>query len=91
MSGGLLPSPTALVVLLGAVALHRILYGIALVGAFSLGLATALVVVGIFVLKARSVAARHFAFASGTLLPVLSAAAILVVGTYLTGRAVVAL
>ena len=87
----MLPSPTALVVLLGAVALHRVVYGIALVGAFSVGLAGALAVVGAFVLKARSIAASRFGIGAGALLPVLSAAAIVLVGTYLTGRAVVAL
>ena len=39
VSGGLVPCPSALVVLLSAIALHRILYGMLLITAFSLGLA----------------------------------------------------
>jgi hypothetical protein len=42
LSGGLLPSPTALVVLLGAIALHRVAFGVLLVAGFSIGLAAAL-------------------------------------------------
>ena len=47
ISGGLLPCPSALVVLLGAIALNRIGLGLILVFAFSLGLAGALTVIGL--------------------------------------------
>jgi nickel/cobalt exporter len=90
LSGGLLPSPSALVVLLGAVALHRIALGVFLVGAFSVGLAAALTGVGVLLLKARPVVDRRLAEGIGNLLPVLSAAAIVAVGLFLTGRAVAA-
>jgi len=46
ISGGLLPCPSALVVLLGAIALNRIGFGLILVLAFSLGLAGALTGIG---------------------------------------------
>jgi nickel/cobalt transporter (NicO) family protein len=46
VSGGLLPCPSALVVLLGAIALNRIGFGLILVLAFSLGLAGALTAIG---------------------------------------------
>jgi ABC-type nickel/cobalt efflux system permease component RcnA len=87
VAGGLLPSPTALVVLLAAVALHRIAYGLALIGTFSLGLATALVVVGFVALRARDVVAGRM---SGTtrLVPVLSAGSIALLGLVLTFRGV---
>ena len=39
ISGGLLPCPTALVVLLAAISLHRVGYGLLLIVAFSVGLA----------------------------------------------------
>ena len=39
VSGGIIPCPTALVVLLAAISLHRIGYGLVLIVAFSLGLA----------------------------------------------------
>jgi ABC-type nickel/cobalt efflux system permease component RcnA len=47
ISGGLLPCPSALVVLLSAIALNRVGYGLLLVIAFSLGLAGALTAVGL--------------------------------------------
>jgi nickel/cobalt exporter len=91
LSGGLLPSPSALVVLLGAVALHRIALGVFLVGAFSVGLAAALTGVGVLVIKARSIATMRLGAGLGALLPVLSAAAIVAVGLVLTGRALASL
>ena len=47
ISGGLLPCPSALIVLLSAIALHRVAYGIVLVLAFSLGLAGVLTGIGV--------------------------------------------
>ncbi|HJU55774.1 MAG TPA: hypothetical protein VJ715_14415, partial [Pyrinomonadaceae bacterium] len=47
ISGGLLPCPSALVVLLSAIALHRVGYGMLLVVAFSLGLASTLTLIGL--------------------------------------------
>jgi nickel/cobalt exporter len=91
LSGGLLPSPTALVVLLGAVALKRIAFGLTLVGAFSVGLAGALTLLGVFVLKARGFAAERLGSRSAALLPVLSAAAVCLLGLFLTTRAVIGL
>lgn len=88
VSGGLLPSPAALIVLLGAVAIHRVAFGIALVAAFSVGLAAALTLVGLLVLKARDVVGRKGGRMT-RVLPVLSAAAIALVGAVLTTQAVV--
>jgi ABC-type nickel/cobalt efflux system permease component RcnA len=86
VAGGMLPSPTALVVLLAAVALDRIAYGLALIGAFSLGLATALVVVGLIALRARDVVAGRMSGRTARLVPVLSAASIALLGLVLTFR-----
>jgi ABC-type nickel/cobalt efflux system permease component RcnA len=86
VAGGLLPSPTALVVLLAAVALDRIAYGLALIGAFSLGLATSLVVVGLVALRARDVVAGRMSGRTARLVPVLSAASIALLGLVLTFR-----
>ena len=47
ISGGLLPCPSALVVLLSAISLHRVGYGLLLVTAFSVGLAATLTAVGL--------------------------------------------
>src|SRR5262249_32072704 len=56
ISGGLLPCPSALVVLLGAISMHRVGYGLLLVVAFSLGLAGALTGVGLVFLYLRRLA-----------------------------------
>ena len=53
ISGGLLPCPTALVVLLAAISLHRVGYGLVLIVAFSLGLAGAMTAVGLAAVSAR--------------------------------------
>jgi nickel/cobalt transporter (NicO) family protein len=47
VSGGLLPCPSALVVLLSAISLHRVGYGMFLVVAFSAGLACTLTAIGL--------------------------------------------
>lgn len=53
IAGGLIPCPSALVMLLSAVALHQISYGLFLVGGFSLGLASVLVILGVVAIYAR--------------------------------------
>lgn len=53
ISGGLVPCPSALVLLLSAVALHQITYGLVLVGGFSLGLASVLIMLGLIAVYAR--------------------------------------
>ncbi|RCJ42461.1 high-affinity nickel-transporter [Nostoc minutum NIES-26] len=53
ISGGLLPCPSALVVLLSAIALGRIGFGLALVSAFSLGLAAVLTAIGLILVYAK--------------------------------------
>jgi nickel/cobalt transporter (NicO) family protein len=58
ISGGLLPCPSALVVLLSAIALHRVGYGLLLVIAFSIGLAGTLTAVGLAFVYARSLIKR---------------------------------
>jgi nickel/cobalt transporter (NicO) family protein len=89
LSGGLLPSPSALVVLLGAVALHRVAFGLVLVAVFSVGLAGALTGIGVLVVKARALAARRLGTRAGALLPIGSAALIVVVGAFLTVRGLI--
>jgi ABC-type nickel/cobalt efflux system permease component RcnA len=88
VSGGILPSPAALVVLLAAVSLGRTALGLALIGAFSLGLAAALIGVGVLTLRARDVAERRLSDRAARLMPVGSAAAIVAMGLFLTVRGV---
>jgi ABC-type nickel/cobalt efflux system permease component RcnA len=84
VAGGILPSPTALVVLLASVAFGRVGYGLALIGAFSLGLAAALVAVGAVAIRARDLVARRASGRLARIVPVASAGAIAVVGLVLT-------
>jgi len=53
-SGNIAPCPAALVVLLAAIALHRVGYGLALIVAFSVGLAAVLTVLGIAVVRSAA-------------------------------------
>jgi nickel/cobalt exporter len=81
ISGGLLPCPSALVVLLGAIALNRIGFGLILVLAFSLGLAGALTAIGILFIYAGRLFTRFPS--QGRLirfLPVLSALFVSMIG-----------
>jgi nickel/cobalt transporter (NicO) family protein len=56
ISGGLVPCPSALLVMLGAVAVNRVAFGLVLIAAFSLGLAVVLMGTGL----ARVYAGRLF-------------------------------
>lgn len=58
ITGGLIPCPAALVVLLSAVALQRIAFGLLLIVAFSVGLALVLVSVGLLLVSARGMVQR---------------------------------
>ena len=83
LAGGILPSPSALLVLLASVAIHRVAYGLVLIAAFSLGLASALVAVGILALRTRDAFAHRLSTRLGRLVPVASAAVIAVLGLVL--------
>jgi ABC-type nickel/cobalt efflux system permease component RcnA len=86
LSGGILPSPSALVTLLATVSLGRTALGVLLIAAFSIGLAASLIGVGIVSLRAREVAERRLTSRVAGLLPVASAAAIVATGVFLTVR-----
>jgi nickel/cobalt exporter len=86
VAGGILPSPTAFVVLLGAIRAHRIAYGLGLILAFSVGLATALVLVGLFAIRARSSVAARLSGRWASLIPVASAAVIVGFGVFFVTR-----
>jgi ABC-type nickel/cobalt efflux system permease component RcnA len=89
ISGGLLPCPSALVVLLAAISLHRLAFGFVLILAFSLGLAATITGIGVVAVAARGAFAR-FRFEGGALrlLPSLSAAAIVAAGIGMTIHAI---
>ncbi len=81
VSGGLIPCPSALVLLLSAISLGRIGFGMVLVVAFSAGLAIVLTAIGLLCVYARRLFAR-FSFEPRLprFLPVASALAITVAG-----------
>ena len=86
VAGGILPSPTALVVLLSAVSFQRLAFGLALIAMFSVGLAASLIIVGLLALRARDAVSTRLSTGLGRLIPVLSASAIVAVGVFLTAR-----
>lgn len=91
VSGGIVPCPAALVVLLSAVSMQRIGLGLLLIGAFSVGLATVLVAVGMLMVYARRFMSRFRG--EGRIitrwLPLASSAFILLIGVGLTWQGLV--
>ena len=89
VSGGLLPCPSALVVLLSAIALHQVAFGLLLIVAFSIGLASVLVGIGLLLVYARRFLQRQSLGGSrvARLLPVASALVIMVLGVTITLQA----
>jgi ABC-type nickel/cobalt efflux system permease component RcnA len=85
-AGGILPSPSALVVLLGSVSIGRTALGLVLIAAFSLGLAGSLVGVGALAIRARHMATGRLPAGLMRLAPVVSASCIALVGLALTAR-----
>ena len=88
VSAGILPCPTALVVLLAAISLHRVGYGLVLILAFSLGLAVSVTSIGMLAVTARRAFSRiSFEGRVVRLLPAVSAFVVLAVGVAMTARA----
>jgi ABC-type nickel/cobalt efflux system permease component RcnA len=58
ITGGIVPCPAALVVLLSALSLNRVGLGLLLIAAFSLGLAAVLIAIGILMVYAHRLMAR---------------------------------
>jgi ABC-type nickel/cobalt efflux system permease component RcnA len=89
ITGGMVPCPAALVVLLSALSLHRLGLGLFLILAFSVGLAAVLIVIGLLMVYARRFMARWKG--DGILakrwLPVFSSGTMLVLGLGITVQA----
>jgi nickel/cobalt transporter (NicO) family protein len=87
-SGGLVPCPSALVLLLASISFGHVGAGLILLVAFSIGLAGVLMAIGMMVLYAKNwlpdpeKTSRHPAF---RLVPVISAAIIVCIGVLMTG------
>ena len=88
VSGGLLPCPTALVVLLAAISLHRVAYGLVLIVAFSVGLSAVITGIGLLAVGAKRTFARmSFEGPVVRALPAVSAVIIVGLGLAMTVRA----
>ena len=85
ITGGLIPCPAALVVLLSAIALHRIALGFFLIVAFSVGLAAVLIAIGLLMVHAGRFVSRLTPNSEliQRRLPLLSAVFITIVGVVL--------
>jgi ABC-type nickel/cobalt efflux system permease component RcnA len=87
LAGGLVPSPSAVVVLLGGIALGQAWFGVALVVAYGLGMAATLTGVGLLLAHLRTrmdgrlrLPAGSLAARAGRLLPAATASVIVVAG-----------
>ena len=89
ISGGIVPCPAALVVLLSAVSLRRIGFGLLLIVAFSVGLAAVLIAVGMLMVYARQFMSRFQGEGRMVMrwLPLTSSAFIVLFGVGLTWQA----
>ena len=87
-SAGLLPCPSALVVLLAALAQHQVPLGLGLIVVFSLGLAATLTGLGLIVVYAKRLSARlRVPRRVVAVLPALSSLAIVAIGVVMTAKA----
>jgi nickel/cobalt transporter (NicO) family protein len=87
LAGGLVPSPSAVVVLLGGIALGRAWFGVALVLAYGLGMAATLTGIGLLLARLRDRVDRRLQLPAGSLLaraagllPAVTASVIVLVG-----------
>ena len=81
----MVPCPTAIVVLMVAIGIGRIAFGLLLIAAFSVGLAAVLIVIGIIMVKAKHLLDR-FSYSGQAIriLPVFSGILITGIGFWLT-------
>jgi ABC-type nickel/cobalt efflux system permease component RcnA/Tol biopolymer transport system component len=85
ISGGLVPCPDAIAILLVAIAINRIFLGLALIIFFSLGLAVVLIVIGLLMVSSSHLFKRMDAFNKfAPFMPVVSALIVLILGFGLT-------
>jgi nickel/cobalt transporter (NicO) family protein len=90
MSGGIAPCPAAIVVLLTALHLHRVGYGILLIVIFSLGLAAVLTGLGIAVVNGAAWLQRRSGFATvARYAPLVTATVISIIGATMLAQGLV--
>jgi ABC-type nickel/cobalt efflux system permease component RcnA len=90
-SGNVAPCPAALVVLLAAIATHRIGYGLILIVAFSVGLALTLTALGVAVVRSAAWLSKRPEFDRfARVAPLVTAGLISLIGAWMIGSAVAA-
>jgi ABC-type nickel/cobalt efflux system permease component RcnA len=87
-AGGIVPSPSAVIVLVSAFTLGRVGLGLALVAAFSVGLAVTLTAVGLALVLGSRAVGGHVSGRLVQVLPVVGAVALVVLGAVLTFQGV---
>lgn len=90
VSGGLVPCPDAIAILLVAIAINRIMLGLMLIVSFSLGLAVVLIVIGLLMVNSRRLFDRvGFLDRFAPVMPIVSAVIVVLLGVGLTWGATV--
>ncbi len=85
ISGGLVPCPDAIAILLVAAAINRIVFGLSLIISFSFGLAVILIAIGLLIVQGKRLFARLRWFNMAALImPIISALIVLSAGAWLS-------
>ena len=92
ISGGLVPCPEALGIMLIAIGLNRILLGLSLIVAFSFGLAAVLIIIGILLVRSKSLFDRLGGLGGRwqKLLPIASAVIVTLLGVGIIAKGLLA-
>lgn len=89
ISGGLVPCPDAIAILLIAITINKIAFGLSLIVSFSLGLAVILIAIGIIMVQSKQVFARLRWFSKASfVVPIISALVVLGLGAALSVSAI---
>ncbi len=88
ISGGIVPCPKALVILLLAISLQKIVLGLAIISVFSLGLAVVLIALGIVVIHSGNLLEQRMSDRRLLFLPVLGAVVIVALGGWLVWQTI---
>jgi len=85
ISGGLVPCPDAIAILLVAAAINRIVFGLSLIITFSFGLAVVLIAIGLLIVQGKRLFKRLRWFNKAALImPIISALIVLITGGWLS-------
>ena len=91
ISGGIIPCPKAIVILLLAISVHKIALGILIVLFFSLGIAVVLMALGIIMVKAGYLLKGRFEGNKVQLIPIIGALVVIGLGIFLVIRTIAVL